>query len=586
MERLFGVCSVMPVVPSSDHHGPVRPPGSALEAIEALARECDAIGLADEAAALAERVAQGRFYVAVVGQFKRGKSTLVNALVGDKILPTGVVPVTSVVTVLRQGSTHAARIRLADGAWREIAVGELAAYVSEEANHENTKGVTGVEVFVPSPLLASGMCLVDTPGLGSVFTAGTEATRAFVPHIDAALVVLGADPPMTEDELALVEEVSRHVREIVVVFNKADRVSDAERQEAKIFTERVLTERLGHGVGRILEVSATEMLAGKGERRDGGLLYDTLARLATDAGGVLVASAEVRGCESLAARLGHAMDEAIEALQRPVAESERRVEELRRCAADAEQSMGDLGYLLTAEQDRLRKRFEQRTAVFLQRTVGDARREVSEGFRACEGRGASLRSHGVTLAQEIARRHLDTWCAAEQPHAEALYQQAARRFVELANQFLARLVASGDPGLANLATAIEPEIGFRVKSRLYYTELWSLTAGTPGTWFVDLFRSRDAMLRAMDQSVGDYLERLLMTNATRIENDFNDRVLESRRRLESELRARFKELYASADRALDRARTTRAAGEHAVQRETDALIARRLRVSAITKHRP
>lgn len=567
--------------PTTEGRSPVVTPGSPLRALEALAREAGADSLAREAAALAERVSEGRFYVAVVGQFKRGKSTLINALVGDAILPAGVVPVTAVVTVVRHGSERAARIRAVDGAWREIAAGDLAAYVSEDANPENMKGVAGVEVFAPSALLASGMCLVDTPGLGSVFTGGTEATRAFVPHIDAAVGVLGADPPISEDELALVEEVSRHVQQLVVVLNKADRVSDVERREAKEFTERILTGRLGRSAGPILEVSAAERLAGA-ESRDWSSLYERLTRLAKEAGSALVEAAESRGLGLLAERLRGDIDEARDALIRPIAESERRIETLRRCAADAERAMRELGYLLTSEQDRLGKEFAERKDEFVRRTVADARRELSNGARNLDGRSPSLRGRAVSLAQEISRLWLDRWRAEEQPAAEALYRAAAQRFVELANQFLERLATSGDPGLASLATNIGPELGFRVKSRLYYTELWRLTSRSPVAWFVDLFRTREAMLRAIDRSVGDYLESLLFTNATRIENDFNDRVLESRRLLESEIRARLKEVYASAERALERARATRGAGEQAVRGELERLDALRRRALAMT----
>jgi GTP-binding protein EngB required for normal cell division len=527
-------------------------------------------------------VSEGRFYVAVVGQFKRGKSTLINALVGDALLPAGVTPVTAVVTVVRHGPQRAARIRAVDGAWREVALGQLGEYVSEEANPENAKGVAGVEVFSPSPLLASGMCLVDTPGLGSVFTGGTEATRAFVPHIDAAVVVLGADPPISEAELTLVEEVSRHVQKLVVVLNKADRVSDLERREAKAFTDRILSGRLCREVGPILEVSATERLASATSSRDWQALHDTLARLASEAGSTLVEAAERRGLALLTVRLRREIDEARDALVRPIAESEQRIETLRRCAADAERAMNELGYLLTSEEDRLGKKFAARKDEFVQRTVADARRELSEGARKLDGHRASLRGRAVSLAQEISRRWLDRWRAEEQPAAETLYREAAQRFVELANQFLERLAASGDPGLAGLATNIGPELGFRVKSRLYYTELWRLTSRSPVAWLIDLFRSREARLHSIDRGVGDYLEKLLFTNATRIEFDFNDRVLESRRLLESQIRARLKEVYASAERALDRARATRAAGEQAVKGELDRLDALRRRALAMT----
>jgi GTP-binding protein EngB required for normal cell division len=569
------------LVPTTGSRSSAIAPGSPLRTLEALARDAGAEAIAVEAAALAERVSDGRFYMAVVGQFKRGKSTLINVLVGDPLLPAGVVPVTSVVTVVRHGPERAARIRAVDGVWCEVPVDALSGYVSEEANPENAKGVTGVEVFTPSPLLASGMCLVDTPGLGSVFTGGTEATRAFVPHIDAAIVVLGADPPISEDELELVEQVSRHVRQIIVVLNKADRVSDAERREAKAFTDRILTERLKRRAGPILEVSATERLAGA-DSREWPLLYERIVRLANDAGSTLVGAAERRGLALLADRLGHELDEMREALVRPISDSEKRIEMLRRCAEDAERAMNELGYLLTAEQDRLGKRFGERKDEFIRRTVGDARRELSEGARKLSGHGTSLRGRAVSLAQEISRRWLDRWLAEEQPAAEALYREAAQRFVELANQFLERLAASGDPGIAGLATNIGPELGFRVKSRLYYTELWSYTSRSPLGWFIDLFRSRGALERAIDRGVGEYLERLLYTNATRIENDFNDRVLESRRRLEFEIRARLKEVYASAERALERARATHAAGEQAVEEEIERLDALRRRALTMT----
>lgn len=118
--------------------------------------------IAHDARSAAERIAEGRFYLACVGQVKRGKSTLLNALIGDSILPSGVVPVTTVPTVLRYGESYSARIRSQDGQWAEIAVDEIEQYVSEEKNPQNRKGVAGLEVFVPSSLLSQGMCFVDT----------------------------------------------------------------------------------------------------------------------------------------------------------------------------------------------------------------------------------------------------------------------------------------------------------------------------------------------------------------------------------------------------------------------------------------
>ncbi len=154
---------------------------AALYRLAALAEEFGAEHVASTARSTAERVSEGRFYVACVGQFKRGKSTLLNALIGHSVLPTAVVPVTAVPTIIRHGERLAARVRFQSATWTDIPISSVEEYVSEGKNPENAKGVAGVQIFAPSPLLQTGMCLVDTPGLGSVFAGSTAATQAFIP---------------------------------------------------------------------------------------------------------------------------------------------------------------------------------------------------------------------------------------------------------------------------------------------------------------------------------------------------------------------------------------------------------------------
>src|SRR5208282_5693193 len=131
------------------------------QALDRLAAMADQLGegaVSAEVQQLVARISEGRFFVDCVGQFKRGKSTLLDAFIGEQILPTGVVPVTAVPTVLRYGDERTARV-LIDTRWRTIQPEDLPQYVSEELNPENSKQVAGVEVFLPSSLLASGMCL-------------------------------------------------------------------------------------------------------------------------------------------------------------------------------------------------------------------------------------------------------------------------------------------------------------------------------------------------------------------------------------------------------------------------------------------
>jgi len=140
--------------------------------LEPLAQRLTALsahrpGLARRAQRLADRIATQRFHIAVLGEFKRGKSTLVNALIGQPLLPSGVVPLTTVATEVHFGSEQTTVI-FADGRRRIVAPDVLGDDVTERGNPSNTKHVDRVEVAVGTAFGAPGLVLVDTPGIASV----------------------------------------------------------------------------------------------------------------------------------------------------------------------------------------------------------------------------------------------------------------------------------------------------------------------------------------------------------------------------------------------------------------------------------
>jgi hypothetical protein len=533
-----------------------------------LAREAGAVAIARDAEALGERVRDRLFYLACVGQFKRGKSTLLNALVGRTVLPTGVVPVTSAVTIVRHGHSVALRVRLGERDWEDCDPATLATYVSEEHNPGNEKDVRAVEVFVPSPLLASGMCFVDTPGIGSVDLASTAATRAFVPHIDAALVVLGGDPPISAEELALVEAIGQEVGELIFVLNKADRLPDADRIEAIRFTERVLGERLGRAIGPVFQVSALERLAGIGPARDWDLVVERLTSLASGAGAGLVRAAEARGVATLTARLLADLDEQRAALLRPVAESEARAGSLRRAVDEAEGALADLGHRLAAVEERLARAFAEERDRFFASAVSGAVSDLTRALERDPAAGGTLRERAVDHANVAARQWLERWRLEQEPRVEALYREAMERFVALADECRTRLASV--PGLERVPP-LDVDPGLSARSRLHYTEMLTIAPGSTAAVLLDAVRSPKARRRAVAREASAYLERLLEVNSARVKNDFLDRVAESRCRLELDLRARLREIATSADRALDRARRAHAEGAEAIARRLGAL---------------
>jgi hypothetical protein len=538
--------------------------GDRLTIIAAIAADIGVDGMVSDASDLAERLARGQFFVACVGQFKRGKSTLLNALLERPLLPMGVVPITTAVTIVRAGQAATAHVRFSDGRRLDVDPDALAEYVSETENPENHKGVLAVEVTIPSPLLSAGMCLVDTPGLGSVFAANTAATHAFVPHIDAALVVLGTDPPISGEELALLEEVAGQVDHLVFVLNKADRVPEAESREAEAFARRVIAKRLDRDVADIYHVSALERLRGSATR-DWPRLEDALKQLAGQSAAVLEAAA-ARGLAHAARALLRDLDEQRDALSRPIEDSERRLVALRRAILDAELTLRELSARLRAEQQALSWRFRDLRHTFLAENLPAGRRELADSLRATPfWHGPGFRAHAMDLGEEIARRRVTAWKHEVDPKAELLYRDTMTRFVELANEFVARLAVGASEGMIVRQEEFAVERGFRQSSHFYFTSLMTLT--TPGVlgWLFDWIRPRAWHLSSATRQASGYFDRLVTTNSARVANDLMARVEESQRRLESEIRTRLSALVTTAERALEHARQRHAAGADAVK---------------------
>jgi len=440
---------------------------------------------------------------------------------------------------------------------------------------------------VPAKLLDSGMCLVDTPGVGSVFASGTEATRAFVPHIDAALVVLGADPPISGDEVSLLEAVAERVQTLIFILSKADRLSETDRMEAASFAQRVIEQRLRRSVGPILHVSALERLSDGERAKDWDTLMDLLGGLARDAGAGLVRAAERRAVADLTARVRRGIDQQLRALRSPVEETERWLQEMRRATAELERSLGDLSYLLAGEQDRVvRAVMEDRTR-FLARALPEAGRELDEAVSFLRRQpGSEMRERALDVARDVARRHLDGWLQEQQPVTEARYREAAQRFVDLANEFLARFATARDLGLDQLPPSLGSETGFRVRGELFYTELLRLTTPSAVTWILDRLRPRSRTFRAVLAQASEYLEELLSTNGARIQNDLIERVRRSRERLETEIRSRLTDARDSAAQALERARAQHAIGRQAVDGEVACLEAIHAEIEALAPAQP
>jgi predicted GTPase len=210
--------------------------GALVGALDELA----ALGTAhdqDQIGALRDRLDAARLRVLVAGEAKRGKSTLINALLGRAVLPVGVTPLTAVATTVRYGNDPCVDVRFADGHEEKQPMSALPDLVTERGNPGNRRRIAAVTVYLNAPLPADGVELVDTPGTGSVFAWDTAAAHEALETMDAAVFVLTADPPVSAAERDLYAEVTGLSAATFTVLNKADQLDEAGLLEAAEFTD-------------------------------------------------------------------------------------------------------------------------------------------------------------------------------------------------------------------------------------------------------------------------------------------------------------------------------------------------------------
>ena len=368
-------------------------------------------GFRDRLAGLAARLDEGRFHLAVLGQFKRGKSSILNALLGEPLLPTGVLPLTAVPTVLRYGPERRVWVTRLDGRVIDVAgvVDEVSAvlrrYVTEEGNPGNRLGVTRVVVEHQAPFLAKGVEIIDTPGIGSTILHNTETTQRLLPQCDAALFVVSADPPITEVEVEFLKTVKAKVSRLIFVMNKVDYLSSRERQKVVEFLRGVLQDSVKlEGEVRIFEMSALRALEARSHAAswtdDGGL-----GELESYLGEFLVTEKEAALQDAIVAKASGLLSETLLALdlerkvlELPAADLERRIDLFDARLADLDRERIYFIDRLTGDHGRARE-FLDGLADNLQGQMQSRLREVAAGARAALG----TRSSGREMLAQVRR---------------------------------------------------------------------------------------------------------------------------------------------------------------------------------------
>ena len=224
-------------------------PGASIQQIDRICREFRIDSLLPQVNAYAEVMEDGGIVdVAVVGRFKAGKSSFLNSIIGQDVIPVAVLPLTAAVTRLRYGPIDRVIVRHLDDTEHEIPLADLAEYVTEDRNPSNIKGVALVDVELMGLRPYRGIRFVDTPGLGSVFAHNTRTSMEWLPRVGAALLAVSIDQPLSEYDIELLKELGRHTPEVTILLTKADLVRPDELEQVMRFITQQVVTAAGGGV--------------------------------------------------------------------------------------------------------------------------------------------------------------------------------------------------------------------------------------------------------------------------------------------------------------------------------------------------
>jgi GTPase SAR1 family protein len=492
---------------------------------------------------LREKIRANTFNLVVVGQFKRGKTSLINALLGADVLPVGVVPLTSIVTIMTWGEALGIKVFFNDERVLEIGPEDLSDFVTEKGNPKNVKDVREVVLTYPSPYLRDGVRLIDTPGVGSIYEHNTDVSYRYLPKSDAALFLLSVDQPMSKAELDFLNDVKEYSNKIFFLLNKSDNLRKSELAEALEFTRNALQGAMG-GEVRLFPVSARMALEGVMEKSHELLEKSMLplfsqelnAFLMEDKGTVLLLSAANNLLRGIAqADLERELE--LKSLTAPLEELKGKIRAFENKKGEVSQAKRDFEILLEGEVSRLAKGgLEEDLQGFVRDLMPHEIEHLTGQFEL--NRGRSLKDLRGILEQAVidrVRQAFTAWRAMEDQRLAQAFEAVCKRFIGRINETTDELLRYSSELFSVPFDTVRAEALWSVKSGFYYRfkeqPVGTVILASTLTLALPKFIGDRIVLKKMKE----YLERIVTMQAARAGTDFEERLDRSNREFRREM---------------------------------------------------
>jgi GTPase SAR1 family protein len=176
--------------------------------------------------------------IAIMGEFSSGKSTFINALLGEAVAPMGVLPTTSTINLFRRGPSGSARVHYRDGSISTVARDEVHTFLQHLDDLEASR-IRHMEIERTGPRLGDA-AVVDTPGLNALDAFHERVTREFVEEADAIIWIFSATRGGAASEGSALKSLCADGRQVLGVLNKVDTLDPSERAELVAYLQRTI----------------------------------------------------------------------------------------------------------------------------------------------------------------------------------------------------------------------------------------------------------------------------------------------------------------------------------------------------------
>ncbi len=521
---------------------------------------------------LREKIRTNTFNLVVVGQFKRGKTSLINALLGADILPVAVVPLTSIVTILTYGEALRIKVYFIDGRVSEIKPENLSEYVTEKGNPKNVKDVSEVVVTYPSTYLKDGVRLIDTPGVGSIYQHNTDVAYQYLPKSDAALFLLSVDQPMSRAELDFLNDVKDYSNKIFFVLNKADYLRENDLKESIEFSRNGLREPMGGDV-KLFPVSARLALDGL-TAMDGDLLRKSMLPVFTqelnqflmeEKGNVLILSVSNNLLRSISqAKLELSLE--LKSLETPLEELQKKITVFENKKQEVSLEKQDFDILLDGETKKLTKNtLDEDITRYRKELMAHEMAHLEEQFSQMKTLPSrEMRDALEQLIISHTKQAFNVWRELEDDRLAKAFEKMCGRFVAKITDTVDALLKFASDLFEIPFETVGSEALWSDKSRFSYKfrdEPVSLEIVTSSlTLALPKFIGDRLILNRMKE----YLTRVIDMQLGRLGSDFEDRLDRSKLDFRWNMLQRIEAAIEGISTAIEKGRMQRTKSEHEV----------------------